>query len=526
MVMALMAFPVYGEGQQGDFFVKHKVEWTNEAEGKGNILIEISGLQEYLRENLEQVSDKKEQTAEEIDIENEEILENTQNRTLLLTYFLSEYFSPDIENMPKEYMSEEIEITGEDGDSVNISKISVPVLIKEETVSEKIEILIPILLKEEYCLVGEDQILPVNKEVQWQEVQGRGVYLTDPGTMEVLSAPDGASLIKKGIAVGLQMHVTPNVPGIKAGQTLVYEVTIENTGEIPLSNIKIQNNLSQGGMALIWQQAEGFSVLEDGKAAVLEYLEKGGIRKLYASLEIPEEQQDDFDNVFYVSCQNPVNQESMLESQEIIRTSVDALKVEYTVEKTADRTEALPGDTIRYQICIRNTGERTLHSVLSTERFLASGVRAQFLEKDGVELNEMKNQALIPQILPGEAFALEAAVVLPMNFQNQELINEVTVKCRETGEKTLQSQAGIQVGMLTPTPTPYQLPTATPYQLPTSTPVQIGAAYKNGGSYTKQISSSPKTGDMSRPVFWMGVLGAAAGAGIVCFCIWKGKRKH
>lgn len=525
MIMLLAAFPVYGEEQQEIFSVKHTAEWTNEEEGKGNILIEITGIGQCLNENTEQV-DKKEQTAEEITIENENIQENTQNPALFLTYFLSEYFSPDIEHMPKDYMSEEIEVIGEDGGSVYISKISVPVFAEEGTASEKIDIVIPILLKEEYCLAGEDQVLPVNKEASWQEIQGSGIYLVNSGTMEILSALDGIYLEKKGVASGFQMNVYPNMPDIKAGQTLTYEVTLKNTGEIPLSNIRLQNNLSQEGLSIIWQQAEGLAILDNGKEAVLEKLEKENIRKLYAFIEIPEEQQDDFNNIFYASCQDPISQESVIESQVEVRTSVTALRVEYTVEKTADRTEALPGDTIRYQICIRNTGERAIHSVLSTERFQASGIQAQFLEKDGVELNAARNQALIPQILPGEAFALEAAVVLPVNLQNQELINEVTVKCRETGEKTVQSQAGIQVGILTPTPTPYQLPTSTPYQLPTSTPTQIGGAYKNGGVYTKQASSSPKTGDMSQTVFWTGVLGIAAGACIVCFCIWKGKRKR
>ncbi len=74
------------------------------------------------------------------------------------------------------------------------------------------------------------------------------------------------------------------------------------------------------------------------------------------------------------------------------------IKAAFEVEKTADRTQAYPGDTITYQICIRNTGERTLHSVLSTERFQNAGILAKFVQKEGVTLSNNGTQALIPQI--------------------------------------------------------------------------------------------------------------------------------
>ena len=64
-------------------------------------------------------------------------------------------------------------------------------------------------------------------------------------------------------------------------------------------------------------------------------------------------------------------------------------------------------------LCIRNTGEKTLHSVLSTERFLNANIQAQFMPKEGVTLNSTRTQALISSIAPGEALGLYAVVTIP-----------------------------------------------------------------------------------------------------------------
>ena len=90
--------------------------------------------------------------------------------------------------------------------------------------------------------------------------------------------------------------------------------------------------------------------------------------------------------------------------------SLEALKADLSVKKTADKETAAPGETVTYQICIVNTGEKTLHSVVGTERFQAAGIHAQFLEQEGVTLNSSRTKAMIQQIPPGEAVSLQAVV--------------------------------------------------------------------------------------------------------------------
>ena len=88
-------------------------------------------------------------------------------------------------------------------------------------------------------------------------------------------------------------------------------------------------------------------------------------------------------------------------------------KASFTVKKTADCDNASPGETVTYQISIHNTGEVTLHSVVTTERFGLAGVTATFQEQRGITLNKSRTQAKIQEIAPGGCVNLKAKVVLP-----------------------------------------------------------------------------------------------------------------
>lgn len=84
--------------------------------------------------------------------------------------------------------------------------------------------------------------------------------------------------------------------------------------------------------------------------------------------------------------------------------------------------------------------------MISTERFLHSNIRAQFEEKEGVELNSTKTQARIPQIAPGDCVKLKAFVTLPEDLIDEKLVNQVIVVTDETGEsEPIRSQAEVKV---------------------------------------------------------------------------------
>jgi hypothetical protein len=139
--------------------------------------------------------------------------------------------------------------------------------------------------------------------------------------------------------------------------------------------------------------------------------------------------------------------------------------------------------------------------VISTERFLTAGISPQFTEQEGVTLNSSKTQALIPEIAVGETFTLHATVTLPSDIVSQELINQVTVVAKETGSKSVQSQAGVDIraSYITDTPTP--VPTALSYYQSDN--------QSKSGTQSYGTSSKPQTSDPSQPGLFLGLLVAS-----------------
>ena len=172
--------------------------------------------------------------------------------------------------------------------------------------------------------------------------------------------------------------------------------------------------------------------------------------------------------------------------------SLEALKADLSVKKTADKETAAPGETVTYQICIVNTGEKTLHSVVGTERFQAAGIHAQFLEQEGVTLNSSRTKAMIQQIPPGEAVSLQAVVKIPERTADQKLFNQVTVTSQETGERLMEASASVIVkGKITVTPEE-RLFVQSDDQDPASGQTQMARA----------ASTHPKTEDDTRTDLW------------------------
>ncbi len=87
---------------------------------------------------------------------------------------------------------------------------------------------------------------------------------------------------------------------------------------------------------------------------IISGLKAGEIRNLQMTVQLAEEQAGELIHTVTVKAKYPGKEES-IGCQKSVETEVIALKAAFEVEKTADRTQAYPGDTITYQICIRNT---------------------------------------------------------------------------------------------------------------------------------------------------------------------------
>ena len=290
-------------------------------------------------------------------------------------------------------------------------------------------------------------------------------------------------------------------PVLKAGEVAVYEVALKNTGEEKISDIILDAAFSCPKVTWQWQEAPGLDFQED--RSVLSVLEPGQEVLLFLTAQLLPEQKEP------LTCTVTASLEEGVSLKAVCTSEMEPLKSDFSVEKIADRSTAVAGEEISYEIRIQNTGELTLHSIITTERFLKEGIRAEFVEKEGVELNKAKDKAFIPVLKPGECIVLKALVKLPEKDVEGELLNEVIVLSKETGEREVAAQASVQA---------LKLP-----ETPTTVPVQIQSRAPKVQSEGKEI---PKTEDGTN----MGKMAALLTAsGILCILLvlaLKGKRKH
>ena len=309
------------------------------------------------------------------------------------------------------------------------------------------------------------------------------------------SFSDSSGDTDTNLQADLSLSVQAEDDTIKAGSDLVYTITAENTGECDLKDIRISYNFSENGLAGEWSEGAEDAV---GNTAYIEKLEASATKIVYLTVHLPEERTTAVSLALTAAAGKVSGDNDTGETEEIVKnaelvTQIQALQAAFEVTKTADRSMAVPGDEIRFLICIRNTGERTLHSIVTTERFQLGNVPVRFLEKDGVRLNKSKTKAKIEQIAPGEAFGLEAVVTLPEGLEDQNLVNEVSVTTLETGEQTKIAQSEIQVK-------------AAEEEKQKETNADIDGEMGSEQDESRPASTHPKTGDPYQPLLWLFML--------------------
>ena len=306
------------------------------------------------------------------------------------------------------------------------------------------------------------------------------------------SFSDSSGDTDTNLQADLSLSVQAEDDTIKAGSDLVYTITAENTGECDLKDLRISYNFSEKGLSGEWSEGAEDAV---GNTAYIEKLEVSATKIVYLTVHLPEERTTAVSLTLTAAAGKVSGDNDTGEAEEIVKnaelvTQIQALQAAFEVTKTADRSMAVPGDEIRFLICIRNTGERTLHSIVTTERFQLGNVPVRFLEKDSVRLNKSKTKAKIEQIAPGEAFGLEAVVTLPEDLEDQNLVNEVSVTTLETGEQTKIAQSEIQVK-------------AAEEEKQEETNADIDGEMGSEQDESRPASTHPKTGDPYQPFLWL-----------------------
>lgn len=423
---------------------------------------------------------------------NEEEGEFEETQKLTLVTYISEYFVPETDSVPKNMAAQQISVRSQSGEATEITKLE-SVLNVEQNGQDEIFFRIPLILRQEYRFPAEKSSYPVTQEEPLQkDCTGAGTFLMTEENGEELVIAEGISpmLDVEAAEADMELSVIAQNEKMKAGQTIRYQVEIANTGKLDLADIRLTSSLSCPKIRQLWEDAEG--LLTEGAVAEFAELKAGESRSFYVQAPLLDEQEKDLEHQVEAEARVKDRADEVIRKNASTINGLEALKADLSVKKTADKETAAPGETVTYQICIVNTGEKTLHSVVGTERFQAAGIHAQFLEQEGVTLNSSRTKAMIQQIPPGEAVSLQAVVKIPERTADQKLFNQVTVTSQETGERSMEASASVIVkGKVTVTPEE-RLFLQSDDQDPASGQTQMARA----------ASTHPKTEDDTRTDLW------------------------
>ena len=428
----------------------------------------------------------------EENVGDEEEYESEEIQKLTLVTYISEYFVPKTDSVPKNMAAQQISVRSQSGEATEITKLKIMLNVEQDG-QDEIFFRIPLILRQEYRFPVEKSSYPVTQEEPLQkDCTGAGTFLLteENGEEQVIAEGISPMLDVEAAEADMELSVTAQNEKMKAGQTIRYQVEIANTGKLDLADIRLTSSLSCPKIRQMWEDAEG--LLTEGAVAEFAELKAGESRNFYVQAPLLDEQEKDLEHQVEAEARVKGRAAEVIRKNATTINSLEALKADLSVKKTADKETAAPGETVTYQICIVNTGEKTLHSVVGTERFQAAGIHAQFLEQEGVTLNSSRTKAMIQQIPPGEAVSLQAVVKIPERTADQKLFNQVTVTSQETGERLMEASASVIVkGKITVTPEE-RLFVQSDDQDPASGQTQMARA----------ASTHPKTEDDTRTDLW------------------------
>ena len=428
----------------------------------------------------------------EENVGDEEEYESEEIQKLTLVTYISEYFVPETDSVPKNMAAQQISVRSQSGEATEITKLKIMLNVEQDG-QDEIFFRIPLILRQEYRFPAEKSSYPVTQEEPLQkDCTGAGTFLLTEENGEELVIAEGIApmLDVEAAEADMELSVTAQNGQMKAGQTICYQVEIANTGKLDLADIRLTSSLSCPKIRQMWEDAEG--LLTEGSVAEFAELKAGESRRFYVQAPLLDEQEKDLEHQVEAEARVKGRAAEVIRKNATTINSLEALKADLSVKKIADKETAAPGETVTYQICIVNTGEKTLHSVVGTERFQAAGIHAQFLEQEGVTLNSSRTKAMIQQIPPGEAVSLQAVVKIPERTADQRLFNQVTVTSQETGERSMEASASVIVKEKVTVTPEERLFVQSDDQDPASGQTQMARA----------ASTHPKTEDDTRTDLW------------------------
>ena len=442
----------YGAEMEGGLSVAQDAAWTDLQKFQAVISVKADGLASLTWENENQEYESGDENLfssgnqdgslenDQYDFSDETIPHPTSYE---LVVWLSEYFQPDASFMaPEGCLKEELPIETADGRSSSITGFRWKINPGEQGKQLKI----PVTLRDEYRFPAEKHTVPTCQDILHAngaisgEENGGGVYIVKKVENEknILCKALSKSLEIPAAYMDFSVEMEAKEKALYTGKRIHMAVNLTNNGQVPFYKISLQAKVKEQELVPVWEKEPGLEVSESG--AVLESLSAGETRTLSFYIDPDMNQKSNLE--LFAKTENPVSLEKAAEKQLTLQQG----KASFTVKKTADCDNASPGETVTYQISIHNTGEVTLHSVVTTERFGLAGVTATFQEQRGITLNKSRTQAKIQEIAPGGCVNLKAKVVLPKDLKDQNLMNQIIVVTDETGEESaVRDQATIRV---------------------------------------------------------------------------------
>ena len=442
----------YGAEMEGGLSVAQDAAWTDLQKFQAVISVKADGLASLTWENENQEYESDDENLfssgnqdgrlenDQYDFSDETIPHPTSYE---LVVWLSEYFQPDASFMaPEGCLKEELPIETADGRSSSITGFRWKINPGEQGKQLKI----PVTLRDEYRFPAEKHTVPTCQDILHAngaisgEENGGGVYIVKKVENEktILCKALSKNLEIPAAHMDFSVEMEAKEKALYTGKRIHMAVNLTNNGQVPFYKISLQAKVKEQELVPVWEKEPGLEVLESG--AVLECLSAGETRTLSFYIDPDMNQKSNLE--LFAKTENPVSLEKAAEKQLTLQQG----KASFTVKKTADCDNASPGETVTYQISIHNTGEVTLHSVVTTERFGLAGVTATFQEQRGITLNKSRTQAKIQEIAPGGCVNLKAKVVLPKDLKDQNLMNQIIVVTDETGEESaVRDQATIRV---------------------------------------------------------------------------------
>lgn len=433
-----------------DLQEKSAETWQNETQIKTmESGTEMEDKYEYVEElasgkTVQQENEEPEETGTGTQERTASGVEDVENKVVLMIY-ISEYFLPEVKKLPENISTQQLSVQNQKGEKTEITKL-ICELDDARLDQENIELKIPLVLRREYENPAVTSSYPLVQDQPLEKDNsgaGTSLFVEENGTYTILAEGISPSLERNAAEADMSLSVTAETREMKAGKTIRYRIDLANTGKLDLSEIRLTSSFSCPKISQYWEKADGLTPGE--KDAELDGLKAGESRSLYVLAPLQNEQEKDLEHQVEARAQVKDRPDEIIQRSGSTVSPLEALKADFSVKKTADRETAAPGETVTYQICIINTGEKTLHSIVGTERFQAEGIEAQFLEQDGVILNSSRTKAMIEKLAPGDAISLQAAVKIPEKTTDPKLFNQVTVTSRETGEKVTEASAWVLI---------------------------------------------------------------------------------